>query len=209
MDEPRFSDQPAPIPGGPARTSRRADLAGLPGITARMRVSNLLMTHDLPEARQAFTNLTIDDYTIVRMIAQEGAMTGTEPALRYSAIAALGESPSATNLNLLTDLARFGEDFYVRGHALLALGATGCYAHLAPVLSGLSAEEPFEQAAATTALSLLIEATSAAAVREHARLLGGADDANRVDTVAARRQETPAHRAQRRAQTSSGEGRPS
>jgi hypothetical protein len=63
---------------------------------------------------------------------------------------------SADDLNLLTDLARFGEDFYVRGHALLALGSTGTYAHLEPVLRGLDAEEPVERAAAGKALGALV-----------------------------------------------------
>jgi len=203
MNEPRHPEPQQEIAGGPSRRSTIVDRSGLPAIAGRERVSSLLRTHDLVEAERAFDQLTSADRAIVRLIARESAAFGTEPSVRYSAIAALAHNSSPEDLNLLTDLARFGEDFYVRGHALLALGSTGTYAHLEPVLRGLNAEEPFERAAASKALGALAQRTSAEALRAHATALGGVERAEQVDatlsalgTSASRRPTAPAQTSQ-------------
>lgn len=194
MSESKNPEPRAEILGGPSRPSTTVDRSQLPAIAARERVTGLLQGHDLVEGERAFDQLTDADQAIVRLIAQEGAMTGTEPAVRYKAIAALAHHPSADNLNLLTDMARFGEDFYVRGHALLALGRTGSYAHLEPILRGLDAEEPFERTAAGKALALLAQRSSVQAILAHATALGGEPARERAETrlaEAPRRGSTP------------------
>jgi hypothetical protein len=202
MDESRTdlpaANEPVPaVPGGRGRASRLADTSGLPVIAARKRVVEHLLAHDRPESDNAFEGLTDADYVLVRVIAQEGAATRMTPALRFSALAALGARPSAANINLLTDLARFGEDFYVRGHAVLALGSTGSYAHLPALMAGLRAAEPFERLAAASAINRLVAATSLEAVLAHVQVLGEPSDAERVrEALAAKRRAEagrPAH----------------
>src|SRR4029077_2598511 len=100
--------------------------------------------------------------------------TNLEPAIRYKAIAVLARWPQRENMNLLADLASFGEDFYVRGHALLALGATGHYMALPAIAGHIDAEERFEQLAARRAIEMLVRLTSAEGVRAHLKAL---DDA--------------------------------
>jgi HEAT repeat protein len=180
------------------------DRSELPAIAARERVSALLRTHDLVEAERAFDELTTADQPMVRLIARESAAFGTEPAVRYSAIAALAHTASAENLNLLTDLARFGEDFYIRGHAMLALGSAGTYAHLEPILRGLNAEEPFERAAASKALGSLAQHSPAEALRAHAATLGGPELVEQVDAALSALESLASRRSAAPAQTSEG-----
>lgn len=159
------------IKGGPIRTSTPMDRSGFPAIAARERVLKALRAHD-PDSRDfAASVLEAADYALVRVIAQEGAICNAEPSVRYNAIAALAASGKADDLNLLADLAHFGEDFYVRGHALLALGAAGIALALPAIASHLSAEERFEQSAARRAIALIARRNSAESVQAHAALL--------------------------------------
>ncbi|MDQ0784680.1 HEAT repeat domain-containing protein [Streptomyces sp. B3I8] len=198
-DQPLSPEPELPAPGGRHRPSVTVDRGRIPALRVRERVETILRTHDFSEAERAFGQLTPEDLVVVRVIAQEGAASGVEPPVRYAAIAALARHPSAANLNLLTDLARLGEDFYVRGHAVLALAHTGSYAHLGAVLAALEATEPFERAAAVKALRHLAAVTSEEAVRAHALALGGEEAMRRLDAAlaAAGRQAAEARRGPR------------
>ncbi|EFL37119.1 predicted protein [Streptomyces viridochromogenes DSM 40736] len=184
-DQPVSSEPELPIPGGRHRPSVTVGRSGIPALRVRERVETILRTHDFAEAERAFGEMTPEDLAVVRVIAQEGAASGIEPPVRYAAIAALARHPSTANLNLLTDLARLGEDFYVRGHAVLALAHTGSYAHLAPILAALEATEPFERTAAVKALHHLATVTSEDAVRAHALAGGGEEAMRRLDAALA------------------------
>src|SRR5207253_9281951 len=94
-NEIESTQPPREIPGGPRRTSARVERQLFPAIEARERVAALLRTHDFAEAERALAQLTEADDPFVRLIAQEGAFSGAEPAVRYKAIAALGRRPSA------------------------------------------------------------------------------------------------------------------
>ena len=143
------------IEGGPVRASRQVDRSAFPALEARRRVTAALRAHD-PDSRSAATKaLSEQDYKIIRVIAQEGVVSNVEPTLRYNAIASLAERGTGENLNLLTDLAHFGEDFYVRGHALLALGEAGMQIALPAIARHLGATEPFEQTAARRVVALI------------------------------------------------------
>jgi hypothetical protein len=166
------TDQPKrKIPGGQSRPSTRVDRTELPALSVRERVVAFLRAHDPDTQNRVAYKLSEEDFALVRLIAQEGAATNTEAPVRYSAIAALARSPAVQNLNLLVDLAQFGEDFYVRGHALLALGATGLSLALPVIAKHLFAEERFEQLAARRAIKLLARLGSAGGVRSHAVLV--------------------------------------
>jgi HEAT repeat protein len=139
----------ATLAGGPRRASV-AITEGLPAaLLIRGRVLEVLQLHD-PEDDGASIETAL--WPIVRQIAREGAITNNPPMLRYRAIQALGSQPTQENLNLLTELAMLGEDFYVRGHALLGLGRTGLLLAGVVLKRALAAEEPFERSAAETAL---------------------------------------------------------
>ncbi len=182
----------AEIPGGPVRASRIADRRDLPALEARERVSAVLRVHDEPDA---FDRLEPADLPMVRLLAGESAALGGQPAIRYSAIAALAHRPGAAELNLLTDLARFGEDSYVRGHALLALGRTGSYAHLPVLSAALEAEDDFERGAAGKAIAALARHASPDALAAHAAAFGGPELGRQVRAAlgasARRRAATP------------------
>ena len=166
----------------------------------RARVETLLQRHDDLTAIDAVADV---DYPMVRLLAQESAAFGGNPALRYSAIAALATAGTAADVNLLTDLARFGEDFYVRAHALLGLGNLGSYAHLPVLIAALDAAEPLEQAAATSALVAISRQARPGALDAHAVAVGGAALAERIGTVLAAAAEIKARKPESRSTTAS------
>lgn len=147
-DDFRLNEPTPVIPGGAKRTSVRVDRGRMPEVARRERLNRLLLTHDPDVAERNRAKITDHDLELLRRIAQEGALAGMPPALRRNAITYLADRPTPENLNLLVDLARHGEDLYVRGAALAALGRTGLRA-VAPILvDGLAAREPVEAAAA-------------------------------------------------------------
>jgi DNA invertase Pin-like site-specific DNA recombinase len=126
----------------------RVDRGQIPEAAQRERLNQLLLAHDPEVAERNRARITDRDFELLRRIAQEGALAGTPPVLRRNAITYLADRPTPENLNLLVDLARHGEDLYVRGAALAALGRTGLGA-VAPILvDGRAAREPVEAAAA-------------------------------------------------------------
>jgi hypothetical protein len=147
-DEYRLNEPDPGIPGGRERKSVKVDRARVPDIARRERVSQLLVAHDPETVKKNWEKLGEEDLALVRLIAREGALAGTPPAVRRNAIVLLGERPTGENLNVLEELARRGEDIYTRSAALVALGRTGLGA-VAPILAeGLRAPDPIEATAA-------------------------------------------------------------
>lgn len=171
MKDIQHNQPPQAIRGGTSRSSILVNRAELPAVAIRERVVAVLLMHDLQAKNAALQQLDETDFEIIRVIAQEGAAANAEPALRYNAIAALAYGRSSKNLNLLADLAQFGEDFYVRGHALLALGTSGLHLAIGIIAAHLEAKERFEQIAANRAIASLALQSSVEAVRAHGMLL--------------------------------------
>jgi HEAT repeats len=147
-DDFRLNEPQPRIPGGRERKSVRIDRSQLPQVASRERLNRLLLAHDPETAQENRAKLTDEDFELLREIAQEGAIAGTPPVLRQNAITFLGELPTVENLNVLESVARRGDDPYVRGAALLALGKTGL-SFVAPILAeGLAARDPIEAATA-------------------------------------------------------------
>ena len=187
MREPIDNEPALPIKGGAIRDSRQIDRTELPALAARERVLAVLRAHDPNTRRLAAPALHSSDFPLVRAMAQEGAISNAEPTVRYGAIAALAPSQDgAANLNLLAELAHFGEDFYVRGHALLALGAAGLVISLPTIAAHLTAEDSFERTAARRAVALIAEGTSPETVKAHASLLSESARAEVIRALAER-----------------------
>jgi HEAT repeats len=164
-DDFRLNEPKPTIPGGPRRASVRVDRGQIPEVAQRERLNRLLLAHDPEVAEENRARITDRDLPLLRRIAQEGALSGTAPALRRNAIAYLADRPTPENVNLLVDLARHGEDFYVRGAALAALGRTGLRA-VAPILAdGLAAQEAVEAASAEHGVVALARTLGAPALR--------------------------------------------
>jgi HEAT repeat protein len=165
----RLNEPAARVPGGSRRTSIVIKDAALAAIRGRERLSEILLQHDPNGPALKFT---ARDMGLLRQIAREGTLTNHVPAIRRSAILLLASSPVPENVELLTELAVSGEDFYVRSHALLALGNTGLK-QAAPVLAlALRAEGREEKQAAEAALRVLARhagPTVVAALRERER----------------------------------------
>lgn len=158
----RLNEPAARIAGGDRRTSVAQRGEQLADIRARERLQRVLLQHD-PDG--VSPKLGARDMRLLRQIATEGALTNHAPMIRRSAIALLGTSPTVENLELLAELALAGEDFYVRSHALLALGATGLKV-VAPLLrDALSAEDSTERQAAEAGLKLLERRAGVATLR--------------------------------------------
>jgi hypothetical protein len=85
--------------------------------------------------------------------------------VRAHAIPYLGSEASVEDLNVLADLARYGEDHVVRGHALIAIGVSGVRLAEALLVQGLDASHAFEQAAAEKGLLALGHRLGMSAVR--------------------------------------------
>jgi HEAT repeat protein len=77
------------------------------------------------------------------------------PAIRRGAISLLATSPMPENLEVLTEMAIFGEDIYVRSHALLALGRTGLTIAAPLLRDALRSSESQERQSAEAGLRLL------------------------------------------------------
>jgi hypothetical protein len=142
-------NEPVPrIPGGRKRKSVRVRRSRVPEVARRERLNRLLLAHDPEVADENRAKLTEEDFELLRQIAQEGALAGTPPVLRQNAIAFLSDRPTPENVNVLEGIARRGDDPYVRGAALVALGQTGLRM-AAPILAdGLNAGDPVEAASA-------------------------------------------------------------
>jgi HEAT repeat protein len=152
--DPLKRNEPAPkLRGGARRPSMK--VARPPLAARREQLERMLIAHDLERAERPALKLTGNDYAILRQIALEGALAHALPGVREHAILALAGKPSPENLNVLADLARHGEDHLVRGHALLALGASGVRLATVALVEGLSAEHAFERAAAERGLLTL------------------------------------------------------
>jgi len=168
MDDVKHGQPELNIRGGVSRPSALVDRSDFPELASRERVLSVLRARDAETREQELKRLEEADLAIIRAIAQEGAAANAEPTVRYNAISALVQRSGAENLNLLTDLAEFGEDFYVRGHAVLALGAAGLNMALPMIASHLLAEERFEQLAAQRAIGLIAGYNSLESVRAYA-----------------------------------------
>jgi len=206
-DDFRLNEPKPTIPGGAKRASVRVDRGRIPEIAQRERLNRLLLAHDPEVAEQNRAKITDRDLELLRRIAQEGSLAGTPPALRRNAIVYLGDRPTPENVNLLVDLARHGEDFYVRGAALAALGRTGLRA-VAPILAdGLAAQEPVEAASAEYGVVALARALGGPALRaalatERRRAV--LDRLDRALAKAAEAEKLPRRRARQR--KTGGEG---
>jgi len=162
----RLNEPKPKIPGGARRESVRVPRERVPEVAHRERLNRLLLAHDPEVAEKNRAKITDRDLELLRRIAQEGALAGTPPALRRNAIHYLADRPLPENVNVLVDLARHGEDLYIRGAALAALGRTGLRA-VAPILAnGLSAPEPVEAASAEHGMVALARAIGVAALRD-------------------------------------------
>ncbi|HET9377935.1 MAG TPA: HEAT repeat domain-containing protein [Chthoniobacterales bacterium] len=150
------------VPGGSRRGSVRVSGPEFAMVRLRERVNRLLLAHDL---ERPISSISPRDLALIRQISLEGAVTNQEPALRLNAIAALASFPTPENVNALVDLAAHGEDYYVRGHALQALGATGLQPVVSILREGLKSSSGFEKRAAEKGLLQLGRKIGPAALR--------------------------------------------
>jgi HEAT repeat protein len=148
----RLNEPRTPIVGGKRRPSLLLKNARFAAIRERERLNRVLIVHDPGDSRSMFG---LRDRPILRLAAREGVLANQVPAIRRNAMLALAESPSPENLGLLSDLALIGEDFYTRGHAMLALGHSGLKSAAPLLVKGLGAKELFERNAAEAGLVAL------------------------------------------------------
>jgi HEAT repeat protein len=153
-DEYKLNEPKAKIPGGSTRASVRVDRENLGAVRDRERIEKVLTVHDLDGTR-APLSLKEKDGPILRTIARETIASSVQPALRAKAIAGLAQFPNPENLNTLFELAAFGDDVYVRSHALIALGSTGLLASAGQLAKALRATENIERTAAAKGLWIL------------------------------------------------------
>jgi HEAT repeat protein len=161
--DPFRLNEPVPgVAGGSRRTSIIVRDKQFADIRARERLQRVLLWHDPDGARPT---LSARDTRLLRRIAVENPQTNHAPMIRRSAMALLALSPTTEDLELLSELALAGEDFYVRSHALLALGTTGLKV-VAPLLrDAMRATESTERQAAEAALKILARRTGPSTLR--------------------------------------------
>lgn len=132
------------LPSGMKRESVKVALKEYPEVERRLRLNRLLLMHDPDVAKENLAQIGQADLPVLRRIAQESVLSGNEPAIRRNAISVLGRFPTVENLNLLADLARYGEDPYVRGAALTALADTGIALALPLLKEGLAGRDSID-----------------------------------------------------------------
>jgi hypothetical protein len=155
-------NEPAPLVAEPRRQSIIVEDAQFAQIRRREQLNKILLVHDPDGSREP---LEPNDMALVRQIAREATLTNQVPALRRNAILMLAESLSHENLELMAELALTGEDFYVRSHAMLALGRTGLKIAAPLLRDGLKAEEFHERQAAEAGLLAISRKTGPGTVR--------------------------------------------
>ena len=155
--EYKLNEPAREIPGGKTRPSTLVSRKGMPAVGARERVEAALRVHDLDGTKLSLL-LREADGPMLRMIARETIASSLQPAIRAKAIAALAAFHRIENINALAQLALYGDDVYVRSHALLALGSTGLLAAVPIVAKGFQSTEQMEQTAAGKALLRLADA---------------------------------------------------
>jgi hypothetical protein len=148
----RLNEPAARVAGGSRRSSVVVKGRAFARIRDRERLYGVLLQHD-PDGPEP--HLTAPDMSVLRLIATEGPLANQVPVIRRSAILLLATSPTPENLEVLAELAVTGEDFYVRSHALLALGGTGLKVTAHLLRDALSASESTERQAAETGLRML------------------------------------------------------
>jgi hypothetical protein len=109
------------IAGGSVRESTLLDHAAWPAVARRERLTALLFTHCQSGRLEDY--LQPEDEELLQRICQETITTGTHPVIRQKAIWALRFYPTPRSINVLADLAEFGEDEYIRSHAIASLAA--------------------------------------------------------------------------------------
>ncbi|MFW9873129.1 MAG: HEAT repeat domain-containing protein [Candidatus Thorarchaeota archaeon] len=117
-----------PILGGSKRKSVIISRKKFPKIALRERLNSLLLTHCYLE--DISSQLLPDDELILHQIALETITCGSYPAIRKKAIWALGFYDTERTIELLKDLAEYGEDEYIRCHALQSLGSMKKRSHV-------------------------------------------------------------------------------
>ena len=144
------------VPGGVTRASTR--LSGeRPGpVTRRLRLNRLLLLHDPQDVERAVQQVAPDDLPVLRIMAQETAVSGNEPAARHQAIYMLGRFPTVENLDALFELSLSREGAHVRNAARNALAATGLAAALPSLKEGFAAKDPVEMRATEIAVERLV-----------------------------------------------------
>jgi len=180
------------IAGGTSRPSLILKDPRFAAIRRRQRLNAVLTFHD-PD--KAAPEIRATDIPLLALAAREGVSTNQVPALRRNAILALSRWPSVENLALLSELAQLGEDFYTRGHALIALGLTGVSLSAPLLASAMRARDAYERDAAAAGLLLLARKLGPGVVRalqhtEKDKKIGAALEKvlQRLEKVRAKRQ---------------------
>jgi HEAT repeat protein len=140
----KLNEPPKYVPGGAQRVSRRVTPTDYPNVQRRLRLNRLLLMHDPEVAEENLAQIEEEDLPVLRRMAQESILSGNTPVLRRNAIAALSRFPTVENLNLLTELAQYGEDSYVRGASLTALANTNLAMALPLLKEGLAGRDLVE-----------------------------------------------------------------
>lgn len=150
------------IVGGSSRASLILKDPRFAAIRRRQRLNAVLTFHDPDSTGQEIRST---DIPLLGLAAREGIMTNYVPASRRNAILALSRWPSVENLALLNELAQLGEDFYARGHALIALGLSGVSLAAPLLVSGMRARDAYERDAAAAGLLMLARKLGPGVVR--------------------------------------------
>lgn len=171
------------VPGGPHRVSVCVDVARWPAIERRRELNRLLLAHDPKTFEENIASLRDSDGSILRAMARESVSAGSEPAVRKAAISALVRLFEPDNLNVVTEVARFGEDPYIRAHAMYALAETGLELALPVLRDGLSSRDAVEVRKAQLGLKLLVDKLGESRVRYGLRGERNANVRKRLEAV--------------------------
>jgi hypothetical protein len=129
----KLNEPVAKIANGDTRKSVRVSKEKFPARIYREKINGALLMHDADS--KPGHEITANDIELLKQIASEGSMSNNIPALRYNAILKLSAFPSTNTLNTLSWFALYGEDEYIKSHALLALARTGMELTL-PIVAG-------------------------------------------------------------------------
>jgi len=111
------------IPGGETRKSVIVPRGGIGLIRRREQLNAILLNHCA--SKKIDGQLKATDELLLHAIVRETIASGTSPVIRKRAIHALQHYPTSGTHELLGELAQYGEDEYIRAHAIQTLARMG------------------------------------------------------------------------------------
>jgi hypothetical protein len=186
------------LKNGDKRPSVTVSAKDFPMRAQRDRINSLLMMHDTHTP--ARDKMSANDVALLQQIAYEGTISNNIPALRYNAVLQLANFASVDTINTISHIANYGEDQYLRGSALLALGRTGLEVAIPTLATAMADENVLISNAATKGMLAVVRTLGMDRVDKYFTANKGLDYSQLKKVKAALNRKAPTKKIQTKAE---------